>query len=157
MTTYEIPPSLHTAIASITKQTMDASATALSEKYGFDLAEAKRFLESVPTLQGSEAKKTKGKAKGKAKPTVVDSGVTSGSDEAKDKPKRPQTGYLLFASEMRAEVKEDMTASLEEGGKVLPQAIIKEIAARWKALEKREQEVYKQRAKTPEVFEAGEF
>ena len=156
MTTYQIPAALHTAIASITKQTMDASATALAEKYGFDPAEAQRFLESLPVPEQTESKKTKGKGKGKAKQTVVDSGSAEASDGVKPKVKRAQTGYLLFASEMRPNVKEEMTASLEEGAKVMPQAVIKALATRWKALEPSEQEEYKQRAKTPPVSSDGE-
>ena len=159
MTTYQIPAALHTAIASITKQTMDASATALAEKYGFDPAEAQRFLESLPAIEGTESKKTNGKGKGKAKQTVVDSDSTStaeASDGVKPKVKRAQTGYLLYMSEMRPNVKEEMTASLEEDAKLMPQAVIKELARRWKALELGEQEVYKQRAKTPPVSSDSE-
>ena len=48
--------------------------------------------------------------------------------------KKKQNGYLLFGQSIRAEVKADLTAALEEGEKLKGPAVVTEIAARWKAL-----------------------
>ena len=138
MTTIDIPPALTSAIEQLNAQTMMACADALAAKYGFDSAEAKRFLAS----SGGSPSKGKGKTKGKAK-------VVEASADGVVPKKRQQTGYLLFASEMRPTVKSEMAAELDEGSKVKPQEVVKELAVRWKALTAEEQGEWKDRAKTP--------
>ena len=153
MTTYQIPAALHTAINRIAKQTMDTTAAALAEKYGFDAAEAQRFLESRPKTDEAEAN-TKGKAKGKGKGKAMV--VEASADGVKPKAKRGPTGYLMFSSENRQVVKEELMAQLDDGAKLSPQAVVKELAARWKALGTDEQAKYKDKAKTPPVSSDSE-
>jgi len=138
-----LPQMLTAAIADITRQTMNSCAAALAEKYDFDPAAAMRFLES------HEVKSVKGKKGSKSK--VVDGGIqTSASgDSAKPKTKRGQTGYLMFAAEMRPLVKAEMTATLEEGAKLQPQAVVKELAARWRGLDEDGRGEWNTKAKTP--------
>ena len=138
MANLDIPSALSTAIDQLNTQTRMACADALATKYGFDPTEAKRFLASS---EGSPSK-SKGKTKGKAK-------VVEASADGVVPKKRPQTGYLLFASEMRPTVKSEMIAELDEGSKVKPQEVVKELAVRWKALTAEEQGEWKDRAKTP--------
>lgn len=138
---------LTSAIADITRQTMNSCATALAEKYGFDPAEAQRFLESHE-VKGAKAKAGKKGSKSK----VVDGGTqtsTASSDSTKPKTKRGQTGYLMFASEMRPLVKAEMTATLDEGAKLQPQAVVKELAARWRGLDEGGRAEWNTKAKTP--------
>jgi len=149
MTTLEMPPALGIAIDQLNTQTRMACADALATKYGFDPAEAKRFLASS---EGSSSKNVKGKAKakgGKAK-------VAEASLDGVVPKKRPQTGYLLFASEMRPTVRSEMIAELDEGEKVKPQEVVKVLAVRWKALTAEEQGEWKDRAKTPPVSSSTE-
>ena len=62
-----------------------------------------------------------------------------------EKKKRGTTGYLVYASEMRPEVKE---ALIEAGNeKPKPTEVITEVAKRWKELSEEEQEVYNEKAK----------
>ncbi len=145
MTTLDIPPALTSAIEQLNVQTRMACADALAAKYGFDSEDAKRFLAS----SGGSSSKAKGKTKGKAK-------VAEASADGAAPKKRPQTGYLLFASEMRPTVKTEMAADLGEDEKVPPQEVVKELAKRWKALEQDEREAWKARAKTPPASSSTE-
>ena len=143
----QIPQMLTAAIADITRQTMDSCAAALAEKYGFDPVEAQRFLES------HEVKATKTKAGKKAsKSKIVDGGTQTSEasgDSTKPKTKRGQTGYLMFASETRPLVKAEMMAKLDDGAKLQPQAVVKELATRWKGLDEDERAEWNSKAKTP--------
>ena len=69
--------------------------------------------------------------------------------EASDAPKKRQNGYLLFGKEMRAAIKEELEANLDEGEKLKPHAVVQEIAAQWKALDKDEQAEWNEKASTP--------
>ena len=146
MTTLDMPPALTSAIEQLNIQTRMACADALATKYGFDSEDAKRFLAS----SGGSPSKAKGKMK-KGKTKVVE----ASADGAAPK-KRPQTGYLLFASEMRSTVKTEMAADLGEDEKVPPQEVVKELAKRWKALEQNEREAWKEKAKTPPASSSTE-
>ena len=63
-----------------------------------------------------------------------------------DKKKRGTTGYLVYASEMRSKVKDELVEGGNESPK--PTEVITEVAKRWKALSEEEQEVYNEKAKT---------
>ena len=63
--------------------------------------------------------------RGPSPKTVDDKPKVKGSP---DKPKRGKTGYLLYADEVRAEVKAKMESELD--GEKKPQDILKGIAAR---------------------------
>ena len=62
-----------------------------------------------------------------------------------EKKKRGTTGYLVYASEMRSTVKEELVDGGNESPK--PTEVITEVAKRWKALSEEEQEVYNEKAK----------
>ena len=62
-----------------------------------------------------------------------------------EKKKRGTTGYLVYASEMRSKVKDELVEGGNESPK--PTEVITEVAKRWKALSEEEQEVYNEKAK----------
>ena len=64
--------------------------------------------------------------------------------EGEPKKRRAMTGYLLFARERRAEVKEQL-------GDVKPTEVITEVAKQWKALTDEEREGWNTRAKEVDV------
>ena len=66
-----------------------------------------------------------------------------------DKPKRGKTGYLLYADEIRAEVKAELLAEIGEDEKLKPQDVVKAIAARWKAEDSEVKAEWNDKAKTP--------
>ena len=66
--------------------------------------------------------------------------------EGEPKKRRAMTGYLLFASETRAAVKEQL-------GDVKPTEVITEVAKQWKALSDKEREGWNIRAKEVDVSE----
>ena len=90
-------------------------------------------------------KETKKEAKKEAKKDV---------GESSDAPKKRQSGYLLFGKEMRAEIKQELEAELEEGEKLKPQTVVTAIAAAWKALSDEEKAEWNARAKTPPPSDA---
>ena len=148
--TIMMPQQIESAIREMCGDAMSQAVVALADKYGFDAEEANRFLDASNIKlvrkrgpQGSptkaEAKPTKGKAKAKKE--------TTGDD--KPKPKRGKTGYLLYADEVRQEVKEELQAALEDDEKLKPQDVVKAIAARWKAEAEDVREEWNAKAKTP--------
>ena len=70
---------------------------------------------------------------------------TKGSDDDEPKKKRAPTGYLVFSSAMREEVKTALAGDSDE--KVKPQAVTTELGARWKALEQAERDEWNVKAK----------
>ena len=68
-----------------------------------------------------------------------------GSDDDEPKKKRAPTGYLVFSSAMREEVKAALAGDDDE--KVKPQAVTTELGARWKALEQEERDEWNAKAK----------
>ena len=133
--TIKMPPTIDQSIRSMCADAMTQAVEALAAKYGFNAEEANRFLAS------NELKIVrKGKAKTKKETT---------SDEDKPKTKRPLTGYLLYAKEVRQEVKDELTAELEEGTKLKPQEVVKLIAIRWKGEDQEVRDEWNLKAKTP--------
>ena len=134
MTQITMPREFDGAIQSVIAQARDVAVQALSEKYGFDQDEAQRFLADggikVVKMRGPVPKPKATKAAKATKATKAADGES--------KTKRATTGYLMFSAEQRPEVKEEMTGALAEGSKLAPQAVVKELAARWKALEEEE-------------------
>jgi hypothetical protein len=170
MSTITMPTALNQALSEVAQQSMVAAVTSLAAKYEFDLEEAMRHLnlEEVKLVKkrgpspkskeekevakaekklaakaekeaAKKEKKESKKSKGKAK-------SSSDEDEAKPKTKRGKTGYLMFADEVREEVKQELTEALDEGAKLLGKDVIREIAIRWKALSTEEQDVWKEQA-----------
>ena len=139
--TIMMPQQIELAIREMCSDAMSQAVAALADKYGFDLEEANRFLAEAdvkivrkrgPSPKPDKDSKKEAKKEAKSKT---------------DKPKRGKTGYLLYADEVRAEVKAELLAELSEEDKLKPQDVVKAIAARWKDEDKEVQEEYKARAK----------
>ena len=111
--------------------------TNLAEKFGFDLAEAKKFLKLDEEKRGESPKKKEKKEK-------------KGKEE---KPKRAhtKTGYQIFSDSIRAEVTAELRQDLGEGEKMERGATQKKCGELWKALEQSERDVWNTKAKTPEA------
>lgn len=137
MTTITMPRGFDGAIQEIINQARTAAVQALSEKYGFDEAEAQRFLEDA----GVKVVKMRGPV-----PKAKKIARTKGDGESKPKTKRGPTGYLMFSADQRAMVKEELTEGLVDGTKLAPQAVVKELAVRWKALDDEERDDWNSQA-----------
>lgn len=130
-TTIMMPAAFQGAIQSMCEDAIGQAIKALSEKYGFDSDEARRDLKL-----------------GKIQVKAATSKGSSKKDSAeKPKTKRGKTGYLLYTGELRAEVKAEMEADLEDGEKLKPQDVVTKLAARWKALSDEEKAEWNQKAK----------
>ena len=140
--TIMMPAQIESSIREMCTDAMSQAVSVLAEKYGFDAEEANRFLADsdvkIVRKRGPSPKKDKetGKSKSKAKPDA-------------DKPKRGKTGYLLYADEVRPEVKAELESELEDGEKLKPQDVVKAIAARWKGEDEATRADFNARAKTP--------
>lgn len=88
-------------------------------------------------------KTSKAKGKEKAKPP----------EDEEPKKKRAANAYLVWANANRAEVKTKMQAQLEEGEKLKPTDVTKQLAANWKALDEAEKAEWKAKA---EAEQSGE-
>jgi upstream-binding transcription factor len=66
-----------------------------------------------------------------------------------NKPKKT-SGYLIYSSSVRAEVKEQLIAA---GGEAKPTEVVQAIAAKWKELGQDEKSVWNEKAKTPPASE----
>ena len=156
MTTITMPNALNQALSEVAQQSAAAAVQALAAKYDFPAEEAMRHLqlEDVKFVKKrgpspkSQAEKDAAKAeKATAKKKEKKEKKSKSSDEEGEKPKKKKkSGYLMFAAEVRPEVKEELTAELEEGKKLLGKDVIKEIAVRWNALSEEEKEVWKEQA-----------
>ena len=140
--TIMMPTQIESSIREMCTDAMTQAVAALAEKYGFDADEANRFLAETevkivhkrgpsPKAEKETKKATKAKA-----------------DKA-DKPKRGKTGYLLYADEVRAEVKAELEAELGDDEKLKPQDVVKAIAARWKEEDQEVRDEWNAKAKTP--------
>jgi len=96
-----------------------------------------KVIEDKKDVSDQEPKKTKAPKKEKA---------PKEEKEVKPKKKRGMTGYLLYAKEMRPEVKDELIEGGNESPK--PTEVITEVAKRWKALGDEEREEWNNRAKT---------
>jgi hypothetical protein len=145
MTTITMPRELDSAIQQISDQAKASCVVALAERYGFDPEEAHRFLAET---SGVKLVKKRGPA---PKPKAAK--AAKGSGDEVEKPKRRPTGYLLFSADERAAVKAELTEALEPETKLAPQAVVKALAARWKALEQEERDSWNEVAKEELVIE----
>ena len=139
MTTITMPREFDAAVQEIIGQAQAGAVQALAEKYGFDPEEAHSFLAEG----GIKVVKMRGPT-----PKIKATKATKATKKAGGEPKakRSPTGYLMFSADARPEVKEEMTAALVEGVKLAPQAVVKELATRWKALEVEERAEWNQLA-----------
>ena len=140
--TIMMPQQIEVAIREMCSDAMSQAVAALADKYGFDQDEANRFLAAsdvkIVRKRGPSPKPDKDSKKD-AKPKA----------DKSDKPKRGKTGYLLYADEVRAEVKAELLADLGEDDKLKPQDVVKAIAARWKAEDEDVRAEWNAKAKTP--------
>lgn len=144
--TIMMPQQIDAAIKEMCADAMGQAVAALAEKYGFDAEEANRFLDSdelkIVRKRGPVAspKSEKPKTKKAAKADKADKA---------DTPKRAKTGYLLYADEVRDEVKASLTSELEDGEKLKACEVVKAIAAQWKAEDQEVRDEWNAKAKTP--------
>ena len=139
-----MPQQIDAAIREMCTDAMSQAVAALAEKYGFDPEEANRFLnaEAVKIVR----KRGPATASKSESPKASPRNTKKSSD---DKPKRGKTGYLLYADEVRAEVKAELMANIADGEKLKPQDVVKAIAARWKDEDDETRADWNARAKTP--------
>ena len=119
---------------------------ALAEKYGFDADEANRFLDT----EAIKIVRKRGPSPKKEKETKKSTKSNKAKKETADdtpKTKRGKTGYLLYADEMRGEIKTRLISELEEGEKLKPQAVVVAIAAAWKEEEQEVRDEWNAKAK----------
>jgi len=140
-----MPQSIDTAIKEMCGDAMAQAVLALAEKYGFDADEANRFLDT----SGIKIVRKRGPASKEDKPVKSKAKAKKETGDDKPKVKRAKTGYLLYADEVRDEVKMTLTAELEDGEKLKPQDVVKAIAIRWKEEDQEERDQWNAKAKTP--------
>ena len=138
MSTITMPNAIEGAIKTMCEETVAQVVAILATKHGFDGEAAMRDLKlddlKIVRKSGSSPRATKSKP--------ADSGD-------KPKTKRGPTGYLLYANSTRPETRAEMGAALEEGTKLKPQDVMREIATRWKALSDEERAEWVAKAKSP--------
>lgn len=148
---------LISALNEIAMQSSVSCVTRLAEKYGFDPAEATDFIKAGSSGD-SNVKGTKSRAKAKARSKGKSSDSSSDEDSSKPKSKakskksksgekRAPTGYMTFCCVMRPTVVSEMSDELGDGEKLPPQSVVKELGARWKALDTSGQEEWNAKAK----------
>ena len=139
-----MPQQIDTAIREMCSDAMSQAVAVLAEKYGFDAEDANRFLASdtlkIVRKRGPATSPKEEKSKSKSSPSKADKA---------NKPKRGKTGYLLYADEVRAETKAELTEELGEDEKLKPQEVVKAIAAKWKAEDQDVRDEWNAKAKTP--------
>ena len=127
MPTVNISAAVDKMMKNMFAETMEACVAKLSEKYGFDEKDALEFLEIDGLKEKKEDKKEK-KQKKEVDP---------------NKPKKT-SGYLLYSSDVREQVKAKL---IEDGGEGKPKDVVQAIAAKWKALTDEEKAVWNDKAK----------
>tara|TARA_B100001059_G_C17817181_1_gene576027 strand:+ start:268 stop:735 length:468 start_codon:yes stop_codon:yes gene_type:complete len=137
-----MPAAFDESIRAVCSEAVQQAVAALAEKYSFDAEEAIRELDlgelKILRKRGPAPKKSVAKADKK----------TKAQDESK--PKKRQTGYLLFSQEMRAEARAELEAGLGEGEKLKPQVVVSHLAGMWKALSTEEKAEWNEKAKPKE-------
>ena len=111
-------------------ETVIAVTSCLADKYGFDVDEA---LESLDIKIIRKL----------GRPPLTSKLV----DKSKPKHKRKLSGYNIFASYISNDVKECLRDDLMGNETLMPQAIIIEIARRWRALDEAERDRWNEQAK----------
>ena len=156
MTTITMPRELDSAIQQIADQSKAACVAALAEKFGFDAEEAHRFLGGDVAVKVVKKRGPVPKAKGAKAAAKAAAKAEAKADAKAEKPKRRPTGYLLFSADARPAIRAEMEAALEGEAKLAPQAVVKALAAAWKALEAEEREAWNEVATAHEESEEGE-
>ena len=146
--TIMMPQGFDEALREMCGDAITQAVAGLAEKYKFDLEEATRFLkiDSMKLVRKSGFSLMKNT---EDKPTKVKKATKAKKEKDESKPKRAPTGYLNYSKDVRQAVKEELTLALEEDEKLKPQNVVKEIAARWKALDQETRDEWNDKAKTP--------
>ena len=141
--TIMMPQQIDAAIKEMCSDAMGQAVAVLAEKYGFDADEANRLLSS----EDLKIVRKRGPA---ASPKAEKPKKADKASKA-DKPKRAKTGYLLYADEVREEIRESLASELGDDEKLKPQDVVRAIAAQWKAEEQEVRDEWNAKAKTPEA------
>lgn len=141
-TTIQMPQLVEETLRAMILDGVTKSVNSLAEKYNFDAEEGLRHLKMdemklVPKVSSRSTSPVTKEKKNKKEKKTKDENV---------KPKRGPTGYLLFAADARPALKLLLEEELASGEKLSPQAVIKAIAAKWKALEEHERDDWNKRA-----------
>ena len=147
--TIMMPQEFEQAIRSMCGDAVTQAIATLADKYGFDIDEASRLV----NLDELKLARKRGPS---PKKDASEKSVAKTKKTTKPKTKRGPTGYLLFASDIRPAVRTEMEAALDEGEKLKPQDVVREIAARWKALSEEERGEWNTKAKTPQTSDGDE-
>ena len=155
--TIMMPQAFDQALREMCGDAISQAVAALAEKYKFDLEDATRFLEldsmKLVRKRGPSPKKTEEKPE-KATKAKKEKATKAKKEKDENKPKRAPTGYLNYSKDVRAAVKAELTAALEDDEKLKPQDVVKEIALRWKALDQETRDEWNEKAKTPATSSA---
>jgi len=141
-----MPQQIDSAIREMCSETMAQTVAALAEKYGFDIDEANRFLETdaikIVRKRGPSPKKEK-----ETKNSTKSSKAKKETADDTPKTKRGKTGYLLYADAARDGIKATLISELDEGEKLKPQSVVVAIAAAWKEEEQQVRDDWNAKAK----------
>ena len=136
----QMPPAFDASLRECCAQAVQQAVAVLAAKYEFDAEEATRELK-LDELKFE-------RKRGPAPKSVAAAAKTTKAKAAKtDKPKKAKTGYLLFCDEVRADVKAELLATMEDDEKLKGSDVIKGCAAKWKDLSKDEQTTWNELAK----------
>ena len=129
-----IPAQIDLGYKEMASNAMTHATKLLAEKYGFDEKEALLFLNlnDIKLQLNKETKKSKKAAKKAANV---------------DKPKRKQSGYLLFCNAKRAVAVSNLEAKLAEDEKFQPKNVMRELGTMWSSLEKSDKDAWNAAAK----------
>jgi gluconate kinase len=145
------PSQVVTELAGRWKALSDEEKAAWNEK-----AKAKNAAdsdgESVAASSDDEHVKKETKKVVKKETKKVEKKV-SDADASSAPVKKKQSGYIKYCNSIRAEVKAELEAELEEGEKLKPADTMSQLAKRWKALSDEEKAEWNEAAKTPENSE----
>ena len=120
----------------------DQESLAQSSDDEASVTSVKEVEKETKKVEKKETKKVEKKETKKVEKEEKKQATQSDSAPAKKK----QNGYLLFGQSIRAEVKAELTAALEEGEKLKGPAVVTEIATRWKALSDEEKSKWNDQA-----------
>ena len=135
-TTIIMSQTIEKSIKEMCSSAMDQTIVALSEKYKFDVEEARDHMKT------GDIKFVKGRAVSPKKETKKDKKALDDTP----KEKKAMTGYMLFSKEHREAVTEKAKSSLKTGEKYQASGTVKTLGAMWSALSKEEQVKWNEKA-----------
>ena len=139
MLTITLPRGIDGSLSQIVRKEMTHCVEVLGPKFGFPVDE------ELEALLASDVKFVKKRG---PIPKVGNGGKPKKVKSASEV--KGASGYLLFSSAIRGDVRSELESVLESGKKLLPQVVIKELAIRWKALEQEERDEWNYSAREVE-------